>query len=127
MAMIKAGDLHEREAALGSALQALARRHATLPGATQLDPTVRPFWDRPAMVLDADRFAADCLSRVTDPNLRSTPLIGAIDQLSDSTDLLTEPPLIQRARALYHDYLPRRTRSRSPSPDACPPIGSNRK
>jgi hypothetical protein len=38
-----------REAALGATYEALARRHALLPGAGALDPAVRPFRGRPAL------------------------------------------------------------------------------
>lgn len=100
-AALTAGDLPTREAALASAYEALARRHAGLPGATALDPGVRRFHDRPALVLAADRFVVDCLERVDDPYLRALPLIGSIDQWADSTDLLMRPTLIAHARRLY--------------------------
>jgi Domain of unknown function (DUF4037) len=100
-AALAAPDLARRERALSEAYQSLARRHGRLPGATALDPAVRRYFDRPAMVLGADRFAADCLERVTDPKLRALPLIGSIDQFADSSDLNGRPDLIQRVRRIY--------------------------
>lgn len=100
-AAVRAGDLAARETALSAAYEALARRHARLPGAGSPDPVVRPFFDRPAAVLDADRFTRDCLRRVGDPALLGLPLIGGVDQVCDSTDLLAAPHLARRARALY--------------------------
>jgi Domain of unknown function (DUF4037) len=100
-AALAAGDVRQREVALGAAYGALARRHAGLPGASALDPRVRPFWDRPALVLGAERFAADCLARVTDPDLRALPLVGAVDQAVDSTGLLVRPRLLHRLEAVY--------------------------
>ncbi|GAA4978295.1 DUF4037 domain-containing protein [Kineococcus glutinatus] len=100
-AALGAGDLVARERALVAASEALARRHAELPGATALDPRARRFHDRPALVLGADRFAADCLARVRDERLLGLPLIGSVDQVADSTDLLVRPDLLRRLRALY--------------------------
>lgn len=98
---VRATDLRGRERGLVGAYEALARRHGALPGATALDPSVRRFHDRPALVLDADRFADDCRDRVTDAHLRSLPLIGSVDQLSDSTDLHVDAALARRAQGLY--------------------------
>jgi hypothetical protein len=98
---LAARDLAGRESALGRAYQALARRHAGLPGATTLDPALRPFWDRPALVLGAGRFVDDCLGRVHGDRLRALPLIGSVDQLADNVDLLTRPAVTRRLRSLY--------------------------
>ena len=110
-AAVAAADFPTAEAALTAAYEALGRRHAALPGTTAVDPTVRPFWDRPAKVLDADRFASDCLHRVKDSYLRAQPMIGAVDQCVDSTDLLLEPRLLLLFRSLYlhgvHQQSPR--------------------
>jgi hypothetical protein len=100
-AALAAPDFAARQQALSDAYECLARRHGELPGATALDPQVRRFFNRPAMVLGADRCVADCLRQVADPLLRELPLIGSIDQFADSTDLLGRPDLIQRARPLY--------------------------
>lgn len=100
-AALAATTLPERESALSAAYVEAARRHATLPGTTALEASVRPFHDRPALVLDADRFTADCLRRVEDPWLRGLPLIGSVDQVVDSTDVLADTPTFRRLRALY--------------------------
>ena len=38
---------------------------------------------------------------VTDESLRALPLIGGVDQWSDSTDVRSTPAVLRRARALY--------------------------
>lgn len=101
LAALGASDAASREAALGEAYRRLAVRHAALPGASPLDPELSRYHDRPAMVLRADRFVEDCLRRVTDDRLLALPLVGSVDQLSDSTDLLVLPDLVRRARGLY--------------------------
>jgi len=53
-----------------------------------LDPRPRPFWDRPYQVLGAGRFTTALLARITDPDIRHLPLLGAVDQFIDSTDAL---------------------------------------
>jgi hypothetical protein len=56
---------------------------------------VRSFYGRPFLVIGATRFVDACLARIDDDLLRSLPLVGGIDQFSDSTDMAT----VQAARA----------------------------
>lgn len=57
----------------------------------------RPFFDRPYLVIDAERFATALLARIDDPEIAALPPVGAIDQFCDSTPVLCSPRL---ARAL---------------------------
>ena len=86
----------EREAALGAAYVAIARRHNALGITEPVEPTLRPFHGRPARVLGADRFVEACMATVTEPALRALPLIGAVDQWVDSTDVLSTPDVYRR-------------------------------
>ena len=52
-------------------------------------------------LLVAGRFGEACLASVTDPVLRAVPLIGAIDQVCDSTDMLENPRTYHRLAGLY--------------------------
>jgi Domain of unknown function (DUF4037) len=90
-----------RETALVRAYEAVAKRFNALGVAGPQDPSVRPFYTRPYLVLSADRFASACLAAVEDEQLRRLPLVGAVDQLADSTDVLTSPELARRLGALY--------------------------
>jgi hypothetical protein len=87
--------------ALAAAYGTLARRHNRAGITDPLPATTGPYHSRPAAVLMADRFTAACLATVTDPALRALPLIGAIDQHTDSTDVLSDPRLFRRTAALY--------------------------
>jgi hypothetical protein len=69
-------------------------------------PVSRDYHARPAQVLMADRFVRATLAAVHDPWLRSLPLIGAVDQFVDSTDLLRDPDLWQRAASAYGSISP---------------------
>lgn len=90
----------EREQALVEAYEAVAARHNGLGLTDPVDPTARPYYDRPYRVIGASRFADACLARVGDPLLRSLPLVGGIDQLADSTDMAT-PDAARAARAFF--------------------------
>jgi hypothetical protein len=91
-AALAAGDHAGREQGLVAAYEAVARRFNALAlTAEPVDPTTRPYHGRPFLVLHADRFAAACQAHLTDPVLREIPLIGAVDQALDTTDILSHP------------------------------------
>jgi hypothetical protein len=80
----------EREDALVDAYSQVARMHNDL-GLTEPLPTeATPFHNRPFLVIHGDRFAEALCAKLQDLDLKriaKQPLIGSIDQLSDSTDL----------------------------------------
>jgi len=90
----------EREAALGRGYGVLAGRFNDLAGSS-VDSSLRPFFDRPARVLGADRFVAAALDRVSDRALATRPLIGSVDQMLDCTDVLASPDLTSLLRSYY--------------------------
>jgi hypothetical protein len=98
---LRATDLTTRESALAHAYTALGRRHNEAALTPALDPSTRSYHERPARVLMADRFTEACLTTVTDPALRDLPLIGAVDQAVDCTDVLSTPTCYRRLAGLY--------------------------
>lgn len=62
------------------------------------------FHSRPFRVLGSGRFVDACLERIRDPRLRALPLHGSIDQLADSTDVLSYPTTFPSARPFYSAY-----------------------
>jgi hypothetical protein len=62
---------------------------------TAVDPAPRGFHDRPYRVVGGARFATALLAGITDRDLRNRPMIGAVDQFVDSTDVLSD---VRRAR-----------------------------
>ena len=52
-------------------------------------------------VLDAGRFGTACLAAVTDPWLAGLPPVGSVDQVVDSTPVLSSIGTARRLRALY--------------------------
>jgi hypothetical protein len=100
-AVLGAPDHPRREDALVAAYEAIARLHNATGLTGPIDPAVSLFYNRPFRVLKSDRFVDACLREVHDPQLRSFPLVGSIDQFVDSTDVLERPPLAHALRAIY--------------------------
>jgi hypothetical protein len=98
-AALAAADGAGRQAALCRAYEATARWQNATGLADPVEPTVRGYFDRPFLVLDAGRFATALLARITDRALRTGPLTGSIDGYVDSTDLLVDPALARRLAA----------------------------
>jgi hypothetical protein len=86
----------ERESALGNAYQIVARRQNSLGLCEEVDPTLRRYHDRPFLVIRADRFATALRSAIEDDAIMSLPLVGAVDQFIDNTDVSSDH---RRARA----------------------------
>jgi hypothetical protein len=104
-AALAAADARGREAGLAAASEAVARRFNALGLTDPVDPATRPYHGRPFRVLHAERFAAACRARLTDPTLRELPLVGAVDQALDTTDVLSRAGRARRYRALLHGDL----------------------
>jgi hypothetical protein len=94
----------ERERHLVPAYEIVAAMHNGL-GITNALPTVaRPFFDRPFQVIALHGFAEAIVGRIEDEAVRSLarrPLIGGIDYLSDSTDLVENIEWRATLRRLY--------------------------
>ncbi|MEO3806984.1 DUF4037 domain-containing protein [Nonomuraea sp. B1E8] len=95
-AALAARSWRERDAALAAAYARVAALQNRTRLAGWLDEGVRGFYDRPFQVIGGDRFADALMASVTDPVIKGLPVVGCVDQLSDSTDLLVAPG---RARA----------------------------
>jgi hypothetical protein len=99
--VLAARDYDTREEALVAAVEELARRHNALEVTAPVDATARLFHSRPFRVLASSRFVDACLERVHDPWLRSLPLIGGVDQISDSSDVLEDAEVFAAVARLY--------------------------
>ncbi len=85
-----------REAALAEAYAALGRlqQARSVPGA--IAPRIGPYFGRPFTVVNADEIMAALRAEIEDPALQALPLLGSLDQVSDSTAVIEAP---ERARA----------------------------
>jgi hypothetical protein len=95
-AALTAGDWPSREASLCQAYELAAERHNLLGVTPPVDVRMRPFHGRPFRVLGANRFVDACRGAIADAEIRRLPLLGAIDQFGDSTDLLSDVPAARR-------------------------------
>ncbi|MTK01994.1 DUF4037 domain-containing protein [Micromonospora sp. CP22] len=92
-----------REDALCAAYEHLARAHNDLGLSEPVEPTVRPFHDRPYRVSAADRFADATRRAITDPQvLALPPYIGGVDQFVDSTEVLSTADRARAVTAALH-------------------------
>ena len=90
-----------REEALMEAFEIVARRHNDAEVTRTVAPEVTRFHGRPFQVIGSSRFVDACLDAVGDDYLRGLPLVGSIDQIVDSVDVLSYP---QRARRLMESF-----------------------
>ena len=100
-AVLDARDASTRESALVAAYEAVAARHNEAGVSDRVDPTVRGFHDRGFRVLMAERFVGACRSTVDDEFLAGCPLVGSVDQVTDSTDVLSVGRRARQLRELY--------------------------
>ena len=101
-AALAASTWKEREEALSDAYRHLARSHNELGVTEPLDPEVRPFWGRPFLVPDSDRFVDALRAAITAPELRAIEHeAGPVNAVSDNTDVLTRHRLWRSLRPLY--------------------------
>jgi hypothetical protein len=98
-----------REAALCRAYRQAAEHHNELALTPPVDTSTRLFHDRPYRVLGADRFAAALAATLAGTALDGVPLLGAVDQFADSTDLMGASPDRRRAVTAAALTLPDRT------------------
>lgn len=92
---LAADDWGERESALVAVFEILGHATNRLGLADSVDPSARPFYDRPYRVVDAHRLREALNQRIEDPDVRGVieriGWVGAVDQFSDSVDLLGSP------------------------------------
>jgi uncharacterized protein DUF4037 len=92
----------EREKYLSAAYEILAEMHNALGITGALPTRVSPFHGRPFQVIHGESFASAIKAAIRDQTVKHIPTdIGAVDQFSDSTDLLENIGLRQRLKALY--------------------------
>jgi hypothetical protein len=94
----------EREQHLCAAYERVAALHNALGLTGPLAVQATPFFGRPFLVIWGERFAQAICGQITDPEalaIAQRPLIGGIDQFSDSTDLLSDASRRERLRELF--------------------------
>lgn len=96
----------EREKLLSAAYELVARMHNALGITRPLETTVAQFYDRPYLVLKSS-FSREIVQVITSETVKRVLIpgvkyaIGNIDQLVDSTDILSDTTLCVKLKALY--------------------------
>jgi zona occludens toxin (predicted ATPase) len=92
----------DRQQHLAHAYQIIAAMHNDLGITEPLSAHATQFHGRPFLVIEAGRFADALRNQIRDKRVRNLPeAIGSIDQYVDSTDVLSNPTLRRRAKAIY--------------------------
>src|SRR5262245_4149896 len=93
----------ERDRALGGAYSIVAAAQNALAMSETQPADAQRFFGRPFSVIFGERFAKALRARIEDSSVKQIPLlIGRIDQLTDSTDVLEATAFRVRLKALYH-------------------------
>lgn len=85
--VVGADNFHDRERELSAAYEMVATMHNGLGLTDPLAAAVRRFYDRPFLVISADRIADAIRERIVDSDVLALPEhLGSVDQFTDSTD-----------------------------------------
>ena len=100
-----APDWKTRETTLAQGYLALADLHLArgLPGDVQ--PRLGPYFERPFTVINADEIASAIRAEIAEPALRALPIIGSVDQVTDSTAVIEAPAAAQAAMRALFDHV----------------------
>lgn len=101
-AALAAESFPRREEALVDAFEMVARHHNDAGVTPPVVAQAGTFHGRPFRVLGSGRFVNACLGAIRSDDLRRLPLVGSIDQVADSTDVLSHA---DRARRLMQAFL----------------------
>jgi len=86
----------ERGESLAAAYLALARRQQADGIGGEVEPVVGPYFERPFATINADDLIAATLQGIEDPAIKSLPIVGSVDQVTDLTPVLEDPAASQR-------------------------------
>jgi len=101
MQVLEASTWEARQKPLCAAYELVAEMHNRLGITEPLSPKVSQFYERPFLVLHANRFVEAIRSHTTDDEVRALPEhLGSVDQFTDSTDALNH---LGRMRQVYQN------------------------
>ena len=101
-AVLRSTTWQERESHLVPAYEVIANMHNELGITVTLPSTADNFFGRPFKVIELmGGFVNAIRSQIQDGELKQLPLIGSIDQFTDSTDVLADATKRMKIRKLY--------------------------
>lgn len=93
---LDAPDWQSRGEALAAAYFALAQAQRDRNIGSSFAPVIGPYHERPFATINTDDIGAATIAAIADPAIRTLPVIGAIDQISDLTPVLEDPAASHR-------------------------------
>lgn len=96
-----AQDWQERDGYLAAGYEVLAEMHNNASLTNEVPAKVTEFHERPFRVIQANNFAEALRGSITDKKLKGLPLIGGVDQFSDSANVLEGVEVFRRAKGMY--------------------------
>ncbi len=100
---LEASDFHTREQFLCRAYEICAWKFNSLDLVPQVPGRVTLFHDRPFKVIHGDAIAGKILQAIPDDRIRAlVGFIGSVNQLSESTDIISDVEVCHRLKGLYH-------------------------
>lgn len=92
----------QREKALSEAYAVVAKKHNKLAITAPLPEKTSSYFERPYQVIHADRISSAIAAQINDPAVKKiVPLIGSVDQFTDSTDIVSDPGLWRSLTRIY--------------------------
>lgn len=102
---LSADTWEERQTCLAKAYLSVAEMHASTGFRLSVVPRVGPYFGRPFLTINAEEISAGLAFDIVDPVLRDLPMLGSIDQISDTTALIVTPKWSQAVvSALYRHH-----------------------
>lgn len=99
---LDAKNWEERQTYLVSAYEYVAQMHNGLDITEPMESKTSFFHNRPFLIIQAEEFADAIYARIHDVVIKSLPKwLGAVDQYSDSTDVLAYIDKLRKLRPLY--------------------------
>lgn len=93
---LRAEAWQERGEALAAAYLALANRQLADAVGDRFEPVIGPYHERPFATINADDIGEATSRAIADPTIRALPIVGSLDQVTDSTPVLEDPRAGQR-------------------------------
>jgi hypothetical protein len=91
----------ERELALAPVYEIIIKIQNEFKVTNPINTNMRSYFNRPYMVIDSDDIVSGLRSSIQDEKLKSLPLIGSVNQFTESVDFVDDNKMRDKAKKLY--------------------------
>lgn len=88
---LRAEDWQARGEALADAYLVLAKRQLADGVGDRFEPVIGPYHERPFATINTDDIGEATSGAIEDPVIKALPIVGSLDQVTDSTPVLEDP------------------------------------